>query len=267
MKRTTLIGVLALGLVPVAGLIVWLAIDGQLERFFSSAPPASSGPATSRLSQNVPFSDPSAKQSNPYTRGHLVLQQTALHEKPTNTSPVLANIEAGSVITNSVTNGWIPFTRDGRHGWIDSRNTEPFNTAAQHQALAAMIPVTGSASATESVRGLARALSRLDRTSLRSYLARTVTVAANPGQALRLGHNEIANLAPDARILWLPHDEALTLRRLARRAAGFLRQPLLMLSNTTASNASGIRFTVVQNSGRWLIDGIIVDNTHPLLLD
>lgn len=263
MKHTTLISVLGLGLLPVAGLVVWLVLDGQLERLFSDTTggPAKTGHA--RVARTL--ADGSTNQ--PAASGYLALQRIPLHARPTNTSPVLASLEAGTVITNSVTNGWIAVSCNGQRGWVEARQTEPFTTAGQYRTLTLMIKTRGETSPLSAVATCARALARLDRKTLSSVLAERVYVVPPKGRPAVFDKNDFVLLPEHARILWLLHDEALTLRGIGQRAARLASRPVTLASNTTTSNASGIRLGLARQSGRWLVERIILDNTHPLLLD
>ncbi len=265
MKHTTLISVLGLGLLPVAGLVVWLVLDGQLERLFSDAASAPEGTGHTRVVRTLPGGDRETNQ--PASSGHLALQRVPLHAQPTNTSPVLASLEAGTVITSSVTNGWIAVSCNGQRGWVDARQTEPFTSAGQHRTLTLMIKARGEPSALSAVATCARALARHDKKALASILTERVFVVPPTGRPADIARDDFVLLPEHARILWLPHDEALTLRGIGQRAARLASRPVTLASNTTTSNASGIRLGLARQSGRWLVERIILDNTHPLLLD
>jgi len=268
MKRSSLIAVLVLGLVPVAGLVVWLVHDGHFARVFSAEAKQKATDAHPEQSSHNPTNVRKPGQTDtPFSRGYLVIEPVSLYEKPANSARVLERISPPFVLTNSATNGWIPAQFNRASGWVASARVEHFTSQSEYRALLALLGNRGERSGLEAIKRTARALASFDRQTLRTVLADTITIIP-PGTRSTIVHrDDFSGLEPHKRILWLPDDRPLTLDTLSRRARSLLKHPIMLTTDFTRSNASGLRLGLIQLGGRWLVDRILLDNTHPLLLE
>jgi hypothetical protein len=201
------------------------------------------------------------------SNGHLVLQSVPARKNPTNGSTIIHHLEAGVIITTKALSNWLPVKYNGQTLWVESKLVEPFSSRKQLEALRTMLIKRGDPSALKAVTRLAQAMSGRDRQAMILLLANPIIFEPAKGRPLNLSPDDLMELADDTRILWMPNDRALTLRILSRRAASLLRYPIILLTNCTASNASAMRFGLMQEAGRWLVERIYLDNTHPLLMD
>ncbi len=269
MKRSSLIAVLVLGLVPVAGLVVWLVHDGHFARFFSAGtrPETTVAQQEEQITRNPANAGEPGQVDPPVARGFLAVEPVALFEKPANTARVLERIPPPFVLTNSATNGWIPVRFNRSAGWVASDCVEPFTSPSGYRALLALLGNRGERSGLDAIKRTARALADCDRQTLRTSLADTITIFPPGGRNKILSRHDFSLLEIHKRILWLPDDRPLTLNTISRRARSFLKHPIMLTNTSTRSNASGLRLGLIQLGGRWLVDRILLDNTHPLLLD
>ena len=82
MKRSSLIAVLVLGLVPVAGLVVWLVHDGHFARFFSAGtrPETTVAQQEEQITRNPANAGEPGQVDPPVARGFLAVEPVALRE-------------------------------------------------------------------------------------------------------------------------------------------------------------------------------------------
>ena len=221
---------------------------------------------------------PASASASASPRWLVLVPRIPIYAHAAEDAPVIAWLARGKIIQANPAAGWLPvrvtIENETSNGYSPASRFEPLENAAQERMLTTGIPKRGEARAADCALRFARALADLDRETLRALSYEQITLhtpaaARQDAAAWRrivLEHGDLFALSPSTRLAWLPNDEVLTVSLLQSRARAFLRHPLILLENTSASNASGLRLGLAEIGGRWYTSALYVDATHPLLL-